>query len=95
MRKSNKALMDAEQVIRILGGSTAVATALREKISTVSNWRVRGVSYRQRHAVMQLAAQKGHIINLTDLDRKASLKRSAAPSRKADTAPKKRTRQPE
>lgn len=45
-------------LIKSLGGTTALANALNLRVSQVNNWNVRGVPWRYRPAVAQLAHKK-------------------------------------
>lgn len=47
-----------EHLIDRLGGTRAVADALGQNLSTVSMWRVRGVPWRFRPAVANLAKRQ-------------------------------------
>ena len=46
-------------LIRSLGGLTVVASALGVKPNAVSNWPKRGVPWRYRPAIAELAREKG------------------------------------
>ncbi len=60
--------MKYEPLIDRLGGSKAVAEALKQKQSTISMWRVRGVPWRFRPAVVALAKRRGVSVPRNFLD---------------------------
>jgi len=50
--------MADSEIIEALGGTRAVAKALRMKQARVSNWKKRGIAVEHRAAVIRLARRK-------------------------------------